>query len=94
MPWCAPLQVVRCEYEFRAGRWFPRNGPFGRGTFTRCTAKTARVGVAFARHGYGGVSNPIEKTKLSALSAEINTMKAVNKIVDPAESGDRYAAFE
>jgi periplasmic protein TonB len=59
----------------------PKRMNFGHAPLCRgVRPETARAPAAFCAPRTQGCSHPIEKTKLSALSAEFNTMKAVSKL--------------
>jgi protein TonB len=71
--------------EFHADRGFPvpQDPAFGGPARERRTVETARGSAAFHRAVDAEAFNPTvvtKKTKLSALSAEFNTMKAVNQL--------------
>ena len=78
-----PTNFGAARGEFRAAPMVsPRRMNFGHAPRQRdAWPETARASVALHRVTDAEVFNPTEKkTKLSALSAEFNTMKAVNKL--------------
>jgi protein TonB len=68
-------------YEFQVSHWFPQNGTFGCVALMRRAAEITAGPVVLIARLVRRCFNPIEKTKLSASSAEFNTMKAVRKLV-------------
>ena len=75
------MNLRRRVNEVRAGAGFPHDGTFGRSGLAPGAINPPRAG----RSGEGPTGtrafNQKEKTKLSALSAEIHTMKVVTKLV-------------